>query len=245
MPPPGKNRQRRVQVMRDQAGPDLQTAVRHKNPIAGRFTDAEDGNPVFCGWLASGRVVSHHPLSAQVRPGSAVAAVRGSFTVNHRAFTADKARLPVLRRAARRLRSSGGEHAPVDLPDTPEPLATRRGEVMAAVELRGHAAGAARALHGDGHTAPGFRRGHFPETPAAPGPNARIDAGDPPAGPACARARTRPAHKDIIRADNEGPPRSGMTVTATIRDECRHPLVDGGLIPGTSARPVPGPGVAK
>ena len=245
MPPPGKNRQRRVQVMRDQAEPDLQTAVRYKNLIAGRFTGVEDGNPVFCGRLASGRVVSKHPLSAQVRAGSAIAAVRGSFTVNHRAFTAGKARLPILRRASRTLRRSGGERAPVDMPDTPEPLATRRGEVMAAVELWGHAAGAARALHGDGHAAPGIGRGHFPETPAAPGPNARIDAGDPPAGPACARARTRPAHKDIIRADSEGPPRSGMTVTATIRDECRHPLVDGGLIPGTSARPVPGPGVAK
>ena len=34
-----------------------------------------------------------------------------------------------------------------------------------------------------------------------------------------------------------------MTVTATIRDECRHPLDDGGLIPGTSARPVPGLGI--
>jgi hypothetical protein len=244
VPPPGKNRQRRVQVMRDQAGPDLQTAVRYKNLIAGRFTDAEDGNPVFCGWLASGRVVSHHPLSAQVRAGSAVAAVRGSFTAKRRDLAGGKARLPVLRGAARTLRRSGGEHAPVDMPDTPEPLATRRGEVMAAVELRGHAAGAARALHGDGHAAPGFRRGHFPETPAAPGPNARIDAGDPPAGPACARARTRPARHDICPPDSEGPPRSGMTVTATIRDECRHPLVDGGLIPGTSARPVPGLGVA-
>ena len=230
--------------MRDQAGPHLQTAVRRRNPVAGRFTDAEDGDPVFCGRLASGRVVSKHPLCAQVRPGSAAAAVRGSFTAKRRDLAGGKARLPVLRGAARTLRRSGGERAPVDMPDTPEPLATRRGEVMAAVELWGHAAGAARALHGDGHAAPGFRRGHFPETPAAPGPNARIDAGDPPAGPACARARTRPSHKDIIRADSEGPPRSGMTVTATIRDECRHPLVDGGLIPGTSARPVPGPGVA-
>ena len=243
--PPRKNRQGRVQAMRDQAGPHWQTAVRCRNPVAGRFTDAEDGDPVFCGRPASGRVVSHHPLCAQVRPGSAAAAGRGSFTAKRRDLAGGKARLPVLRGAARTLRRSGSEGAPDGMPDRPEPLATRRGGVtVAAVALWGHAAGAARALHGDGYAAPGIGRGHFPQTPAAPGPDARTHTGDHPAAAACARAGTPPARHDICPPDSEGPPRSGMTVTATIRDECRPPSDDGGLIPGTPACPVPAPGAA-
>lgn len=86
----------------------------------------------------------------------------------------------------------------------------------------------------------GIRPEHFLGTPSGPGLEVRIDVVENLGGIAFAYGKTKAEQDIIIKADSEQPPRSGMTVTAQIRDEYCH-LFDGeGRTISTSAGVVRG-----
>lgn len=68
----------------------------------------------------------------------------------------------------------------------------------------------------------GIRPEHFLGTPSGPGLAVRIDVVENLGGIAYGYGRTDAAQDVIIKTDSERPPRSGMTVTALIRDEYCH-----------------------
>jgi ABC-type sugar transport system ATPase subunit len=72
----------------------------------------------------------------------------------------------------------------------------------------------------------GIRPEHFLGVPTGPGLEVRIDVIENLGGIAYAYGRTQAAQDVIIKADSERPPRSGMTVTALVRDDYCH-LFDG------------------
>ena len=86
----------------------------------------------------------------------------------------------------------------------------------------------------------GIRPEHFLGAPAGPGLEVRIDVVENLGGIAYAYGKTKAAQDVIIKADSERPPRSGMTVTALIRDEYCHLFDDNGQTLSTSAGVVRG-----
>ncbi len=90
----------------------------------------------------------------------------------------------------------------------------------------------------------GIRPEHFPGTPAGPGLEVRIDVTENLGGIAYAYGKTKAAQDVIIKTDSERPPRSGMTVTALVRDDYCHLFDKDGRTLSTSAGVVRGHGVA-
>jgi ABC-type sugar transport system ATPase subunit len=86
----------------------------------------------------------------------------------------------------------------------------------------------------------GIRPEHFLGTPAGSGLEVRIDVVENLGGIAYAYGQTKAAQDVIIKADSERPPRSGMTVTAMIRDEYCHLFDSNGRTLSTSAGVVRG-----
>jgi ABC-type sugar transport system ATPase subunit len=90
----------------------------------------------------------------------------------------------------------------------------------------------------------GIRPEHFPGTPAGPGLEVRIDVTENLGGIAYAYGKTKAAQDVIIKTDSERPLRSGMTVTALVRDDYCHLFDKDGRTLSTSAGVVRGHGVA-
>ena len=68
----------------------------------------------------------------------------------------------------------------------------------------------------------GIRPEHFLGTPEGPGLEVRIDVVENLGGIAYAYGKTNARQDVIIKAESETPPRSGMVVTASIKDEYCH-----------------------
>jgi ABC-type sugar transport system ATPase subunit len=86
----------------------------------------------------------------------------------------------------------------------------------------------------------GIRPEHFLGMPSGPGLEVRIDVIENLGGIAYAYGKTKAAQDVIIKADSERPPRSGMTVTALIRDDYCHLFDRNGQTLSTSAGVVRG-----
>jgi ABC-type sugar transport system ATPase subunit len=86
----------------------------------------------------------------------------------------------------------------------------------------------------------GIRPEHFLGTSAGPGLQVRIDVIENLGGIAYAYGQTRVDQDVIIKADSERPPKTGMTVTALIRDAYCHLFDDKGQTLSTSAGVVRG-----
>jgi len=81
----------------------------------------------------------------------------------------------------------------------------------------------------------GIRPEHFLGTPGGPGLEVAIDVVENLGGIAYAYGRTNESQEVILKAESETPPRSGMTVTALVKDDYCHLFDDQGWTLSTPA----------
>ena len=90
----------------------------------------------------------------------------------------------------------------------------------------------------------GIRPEHFLGTPGGPGLEVAIDVVENLGGIAYAYGRTNASQEVILKAESETPPRSGMTVTALVKDDYCHLFDDVGRTLSTPAGAIRRPDAA-